>query len=81
MDAIDQKIDELKHCCNHNPLSTTGHKIPHNLWVASDLKNQQINTILDTEILEHSSEWKNTAPVSVHRPIVTHPFHIELTMG
>ena len=66
--------------CNHYPVLTVGHESPRILWITSDLKNQPINTILDSETLEHFSEWQNTLTASVHGPIVNPPFHIEFTI-
>ena len=58
IDVINQKIDEFKRYYDPHPLSTAGHKSPHNLWITSSFKNQVINTILDAETLHHLSEWK-----------------------
>ena len=71
------KNDQFKHSCNHHPLSTAGQKIPHNLWIVRSLK---INTILDTETLQHLSEWQNIPAASFYGPIVNTLFHVELTM-
>ena len=43
-------------------------------------KNQPINTILDSETLEHSSEWQSTPLSSVHGPTFNPSFLIELAM-
>lgn len=59
---------------------TAGQKSPHKLWISSNLKIQPINTILDTDKLQHLSEWQSMPPASVHEPIVNPPFHVELNM-
>ena len=61
-------------------LSLAGHESPSTLCVTSNLKNQPISTILESETLEHLAPWQNIHLVSVHGPIVNAPFSIELTM-
>ena len=76
MDFIYEKIDEFEHCFKKYHLSTAGYKSPHNLCITSYFKNQPINTILDSEMLQHLAYLQNMPPASVHGQIVNPTFHI-----